>query len=310
MRKDFLSITDLTDDEIHEILELSKEIKQKQKSGESYQPLKGKTMAMIFQKPSARTRISFEVGMHQLGGYALYLGPNDVQIGKRESVSDIAKVISRYNDVIMARLFGHEDILELAEYSTIPVINGLTDLLHPCQIMADAFTILEKKSRIENLTIAYIGDGNNVCNSWLNLAARIPMRLNLGIPEGYDPDKEILSFAKKANLSQIQIFRNPKMAANNADVIYTDVWASMGQERETERRKLDFNNFQVDDALVSHAVDDCIVLHCLPAHRGDEISDSVIDGPKSVVFDQAENRMHVQKAILVKLFSNLKNATG
>ncbi|MCH8124721.1 ornithine carbamoyltransferase [candidate division KSB1 bacterium] len=310
MRKDFLAITDLTDDEIYEILELSKEIKQMQKNDVPYQPLKGKTMAMIFQKPSARTRISFEVGMYQLGGYALYLGPNDIQIGKRESVSDVAKVISRYNDVIMARLFGHEDILEMAEYSTVPVVNGLTDLLHPCQIMADVFTILEKKNKIENLTIAYIGDGNNVCNSWLNFAARIPIRLNLGIPEGYDPDKEILSLAKRANLSQIQIFRNPKMAANNADVIYTDVWTSMGQKKDSERRKLDFKNFQVDDSLVSHAEENSIVLHCLPAHRGDEISDSVIDGPKSVVFDQAENRMHVQKAILVKLFSNLKNTTG
>ena len=210
----------------------------------------------------------------------------------------------------MARLFGHEDILEMAEYSTVPVVNGLTDLLHPCQIMADVFTILEKKNKIENLTIAYIGDGNNVCNSWLNFAARIPIRLNLGIPEGYDPDKEILSLAKRANLSQIQIFRNPKMAANNADVIYTDVWTSMGQKKDSERRKLDFKNFQVDDSLVSHAEENSIVLHCLPAHRGDEISDSVIDGPKSVVFDQAENRMHVQKAILVKLFSNLKNTTG
>ena len=304
MQKDFLAITDLSADEIREILELSKELKQKQKKGETYQPLIGKTMAMIFQKPSTRTRISFEVGMYQLGGYALYLGPTDVQIGKRESVNDIAKVISRYNDVIMARLFGHEDIIELAEYSSVPVVNGLTDLLHPCQVMADIFTILEKKNKIEDLTIAYIGDGNNVCNSWLNLASRIPIKLNLGIPEGYDPDKEIFSIAKRANLSEIQIFRNPKMAANNADVIYTDVWASMGQEQESEQRQLDFKNFQVDDTLVSHADDDCIVLHCLPAHRGDEISDSVIDGPHSVVFDQAENRLHVQKAILVKLMSN------
>lgn len=301
MQKDFLAITDLNATEIREILELSRELKQKQKEGEVNQPLSGKTMAMIFQKPSARTRISFETGMYQLGGYALYLGPYDIQIGKRESVSDIARVISRYNDVIMARLFGHEDILELAEYSSVPVVNGLTDLLHPCQVMADIFTILEKKNKIEDLTIAYIGDGNNVCNSWLNLASRIPFKLNMGIPEGYDPDKEILSISKKANLSEIQIFRNPRMAANNADVIYTDVWASMGQEEEGDQRKLDFKNFQVNDALLSHADEDCIVLHCLPAHRGDEISDSVIDGPQSVVFDQAENRMHVQKAILVKL---------
>jgi len=304
VKKDFLSIADLTREEIFEILELAKELKDRQKRGEVFQPLKGKTMAMIFQKPSARTRISFEVGMYQLGGYALYLAPSDIQIGKREAISDIARVISRYNDVIMARLFGHEDILELAEYASIPVINGLTDLLHPCQIMSDAFTIIEKKGKIEGLTIAFIGDGNNVCNSWLNFASRVPITLNLGIPEGYDPDKEILSMAKKAGVSQIEIFRNPKMAAKSADVIYTDVWASMGQEKEAEQRKIDFKNYQVDDALVSVADDDCIVMHCLPAHRGEEITDSVIDGPHSVVFDQAENRLHVQKAILVKLLAS------
>ena len=303
MKKDFLAISDLTADGINEIFELTKEVKTKNNNGETYHPLTGKTMAMIFQKPSARTRISFETGMYQLGGYALYLGPNDVQIGKREAVSDIAQVISRYNDIIMARLFGHEDILEMAEYATVPVINGLTDLLHPCQIMADAYTIIEHKGKIEDQTIAYIGDGNNICNSWLNLALKIPFNLNLGIPEGYEPDKEILSMAKRANVSNIQIFHNPKLAAKNADVIYTDVWASMGQEKETERRKLDFTGFQIDDALVSHAKDDCIVLHCLPAHRGEEITDSVVDGPHSVVFDEAENRMHVQKAIIIKLMT-------
>jgi len=303
VRKDFLAISDLTTDEINGIFDLTKEIKAKNKNGETYHPLTGKTMAMIFQKPSARTRISFETGMYQLGGYALYLGPNDIQIGKREAVSDVGQVISRYNDIIMARLFGHEDILELAEYATVPVINGLTDLLHPCQILADAFTIIENKGKIENLTITYIGDGNNICNSWLNLAIKIPFTLNLGVPEGYEPDKEILSMAKRANVSNIQIFHNPKLAAKNADVIYTDVWASMGQEKEAERRKLDFSGFQIDDALVSHAHDDCIVLHCLPAHRGEEITDSVVDGPHSVVFDEAENRMHVQKAIIVKLMT-------
>jgi ornithine carbamoyltransferase len=303
VRKDFLAISDLSADEINEIFDLTKEVKAKNKQGEIYHPLTGKTMAMIFQKPSARTRISFETGMYQLGGYALYLGPNDVQIGKREAVSDIGQVISRYNDIIMARLFGHEDILEMAEYATVPVINGLTDLLHPCQILADAFTIIEHKGKIENQTIAYIGDGNNICNSWLNLALKIPINLNLGIPEGYEPDKEILSMAKRANVSNIQIFHNPKLAAKNADVIYTDVWASMGQEKEAERRKLDFTGFQIDDALVSHANEDCIVLHCLPAHRGEEITDSVVDGPHSVVFDEAENRMHVQKAIIIKLMT-------
>jgi len=303
VRKDFLSIADLTEDEIFDIFYKTKDLKTKLKNGEKYKPLQDKTMAMIFQKPSARTRISFETGMFKLGGYALYLGPNDIQIGKREAVSDVARVLSRYNDVIMARLFGHEDILELAEYSTIPVINGLTDLLHPCQIMADAFTIYEHKGKIEGITIAFIGDGNNICNSWLNFASKIPITLNLGIPEGYEPDKELLSMAKRSEVSKINIFHNPKLAAKNADVIYTDVWTSMGQEKESERRKEDFAGFQVDDALVSHANDDCIVLHCLPAHRGEEITDSVIDGPHSVVFDEAENRMHVQNAIMVKLLS-------
>ncbi|MCD6167193.1 ornithine carbamoyltransferase [candidate division KSB1 bacterium] len=303
MKKDFLSICDLSYDEIFEIFELSRELKARLKKGDEYQPLKGKTLAMIFQKPSTRTRVSFEVGMFQLGGHAVYLGPNDIQLGKREAVSDIARTISRYNDGIMARLFGHEDILELAEYANIPVINGLTDLLHPCQVLADAFTIWEKRGSLEELNIAFIGDGNNVCNSWLNLASKVPIHLSLGIPEGYDPDKEILSMAKKSNISEITIYRNPKMAVKNAEVIYTDVWTSMGQEKEAENRRQNFRNFQVDNKLVSYADPNCMVMHCLPARRGEEITDSVLDGPHSIVFDQAENRLHVQKAILIKLLT-------
>ncbi|HDI52402.1 MAG TPA: ornithine carbamoyltransferase [Bacteroidetes bacterium] len=303
MKKDFLSICDLSYDEIFEIFELSRELKARLKKGDEYQPLKGKTLAMIFQKPSTRTRVSFEVGMFQLGGHAVYLGPNAIQLGKREAVSDIARTISRYNDGIMARLFGHEDILELAEYANIPVINGLTDLLHPCQVLADAFTIWEKRGSLEELNIAFIGDGNNVCNSWLNLASKVPIHLSLGIPEGYDPDKEILSMAKKSNISEITIYRNPKMAVKNAEVIYTDVWTSMGQEKEAENRRQNFRNFQVDNKLVSYADPNCMVMHCLPARRGEEITDSVLDGPHSIVFDQAENRLHVQKAILIKLLT-------
>ncbi|RKY88412.1 ornithine carbamoyltransferase [candidate division KSB1 bacterium] len=303
MKKDFLSICDLSYDEIFEIFELSRELKARLKKGDEYQPLKGKTLAMIFQKPSTRTRVSFEVGMFQLGGHAVYLGPNDIQLGKREAVSDIARTISRYNDGIMTRLFAHEDILELAEYANIPVINGLTDLLHPCQVLADAFTIWEKRGSLEELNIAFIGDGNNVCNSWLNLASKVPIHLSLGIPEGYDPDKEILSMAKKSNISEITIYRNPKMAVKNAEVIYTDVWTSMGQEKEAENRRQNFRNFQVDNKLVSYADPNCMVMHCLPARRGEEITDSVLDGPHSIVFDQAENRLHVQKAILIKLLT-------
>ncbi len=303
VKRDFLAITDFSNEEILEIMELAKEMKKIQKSGKEYRPLKGKSMAMIFQKPSARTRVSFETGMYQLGGHAVYLSPNDIQVGKREAVADIARVLSRYNNLIMARLFGHEDILELAEYATVPVINGLTDLLHPCQVMSDVFTILEKKGSLENLRIAYIGDGNNVANSWLNMASRLPMNLVLGTPEGFEPDKEILSMAKKSGVSQIELYHNPKMAAKSADVIYTDVWASMGQEKEREIRREIFKEYQIDDDLLKLADDNAIVMHCLPAHRGEEITDSVIDGPHSVVFDQAENRLHVQKAIMVKLLS-------
>jgi len=302
-KRDFLAISDLSREEIFEIFDLTKDLKERQKRGEVYQPLKGKTLSMIFQKPSARTRVSFEVGMYQLGGHAIYLAPDDIQMGKRESVADIARVLSRYNDAIMARLFGHEDLLQLAEYATVPVINGLTDLLHPCQIMADLFTILEHKGRVEGLKVAYVGDGNNVANSWLNMASRIPLTLSMAIPEGYDPDKEILSMAKKAGVSEIDIFREPKEAVRMADVIYTDVWTSMGKEAEAEKRRLAFKKFQVDEALVKCAKEDCLVMHCLPAHRGEEITDSVIDGPHSIVFEEAENRLHVQKAILVKLMT-------
>jgi len=302
LSKHFLAISDFSKGEILEIFDLTEDLKSKQKNDEPHKLLEGKTLAMIFAKPSARTRVSFEVGMFQLGGHALYLGPNDIQIGKRESVGDISQVLSRYVDIIMARLFGHEDILELAKHATVPIVNGLTDLLHPCQIMADLFTIYEKKGRRDNLKIAYLGDGNNVTNSWINIASKIPMTLSLAIPEGYDPDDEILKSAMQSGISEIQIFRSPAEAVQNADVIYTDVWASMGQEAEAETRKIAFRNFQVNADLLKSAAADCLVMHCLPAHRGDEITNEVIDGPHSIVFDEAENRLHVQKAIMVKLF--------
>jgi len=302
LSKHFLAISDFSKGEILEIFDLTEDLKSKQKNDEPHKLLEGKTLAMIFAKPSARTRVSFEVGMFQLGGHALYLGPNDIQIGQRESVGDISQVLSRYVDIIMARLFGHEDILELAKHATVPIVNGLTDLLHPCQIMADLFTIYEKKGRRDNLKIAYLGDGNNVTNSWINIASKIPMTLSLAIPEGYDPDDEILKSAMQSGISEIQIFRSPAEAVQNADVIYTDVWASMGQEAEAETRKIAFRNFQVNADLLKSAAADCLVMHCLPAHRGDEITNEVMDGPHSIVFDEAENRLHVQKAIMVKLF--------
>ena len=303
MVKHFLSIADLTRYEIEDILNLAIELKGKQKRGEAEPLLKGKTLAMVFQKPSARTRISFEVGMFQLGGHALYLAPTDIGVGTREAVKDIARVLSRYNDGIMARLFGHEDIIEMAEYAAVPVINGLTDLLHPCQVMADVLTILEHRKTLENLKVAFVGDGNNLAHSWLNFASRYPMNLVLAIPEGYDPDADVLKNARDAGISEIEIYRDPKKAVKDADVIYTDVWASMGQEAEAAKRKIDFKNFQVNDDLMASARKDTYVMHCLPAHRGEEITDSVIESQNSIVFDEAENRLHAQKAVMVRLMA-------
>jgi len=301
VKRDFVHITDFSSAEIQELFELTAKMKAYVKEGKEYAPLKGKNMAMIFAKPSARTRISFETGMSQLGGHAIYLGPKDIGIGKREAVKDIARVISRYDDIIMARLFDHAHMLELAEYSTVPVINGLTDLNHPCQIMADIFTVLEHRKHLNDLKVAFVGDGNNVANSWINLAARLPMHFVLASPSGYDPDEGILKNARDAGISRIDIVRDPVEAVQDADVIYTDVWASMGQEDEAEQRRKDFMPYQVNSDLMAHAKQDVLVMHCLPAHRGDEITDEVLDGPNSIVFDEAENRMHVQKAIIVML---------
>ncbi len=306
MKKDFLSIADLTRQEIFEIFELSKELKQKTKNREEHHLLRGLSLAMIFAKPSARTRISFETGIYQLGGYALYLSPSDIGIGKREAVKDVAQVVSRYNDLIMARLFEHSHIEELAEYSSVPVINGLTDYNHPCQIMADAFTILEHLESLDGKKITYVGDGNNVANSWINFASRVPINLVICTPRDYEPDNTTFQNAQNAKLSSIEIVSDPVAAVKEADVVYTDVWASMGQETESEKRKKIFKAYQINEALLKHAKENVKVMHCLPAHRGDEITDAVMDGRHSIVFDEAENRMHVQKAIMVKLIQNLK----
>ena len=301
MKKDFLAITDLSTEEIHDMFILASDLKKKTKSGKKHHVLSGQTLAMIFQKPSARTRVSFEVGMFQLGGHALYLSPNDIGLGKRESVADIARVFSRYNDGIMARVFSHNDVLELGQYASVPVINGLSDLLHPCQVMGDMLTILEHRGNLEGLKLTYIGDGNNLANSWLNMASRISMQLHLAVPKGFDPDNDILTKAQESGCSEIKIFRDPKEAVQDVNVIYTDVWASMGQESEIEKRKKIFQDFQVNSQLSKNAKTDVKVMHCLPAHRGDEITDEVMDGPHSIVFDEAENRLHIQKAIMVSL---------
>lgn len=302
MKRDFLHITDFTTDEILEVLALSGELKKRIRRKEVFdKPFRGQTLAMIFAKPSARTRISFETGFYLLGGHALYLGPADIDMGKREPVKDIARVVGRYNDMIMARLFDHNHILELAEYSPVPVINGLTDFNHPCQVMADIFTVQEKLGRIDNLKIVYVGDGNNVVNSWLNLASRLSLHFVCACPEGYSPDAAMVEKAKQAGMSTIEISHDPMFAVKHADVIYTDVWASMGKKEELEERKAHFKDFQVNDALMAAAGEKAIFMHCLPAERGLETTDSVMESDASVVFEQAENRMHVQNAVMVKI---------
>tara|TARA_B110000438_G_scaffold71345_1_gene71612 strand:+ start:9745 stop:10665 length:921 start_codon:yes stop_codon:yes gene_type:complete len=301
MKRDFLHITDFTAEEIWETLELSKWIKAKLKKGEDYKPFAGKTMAMIFAKPSARTRVSFETGFFRLGGHALFLGPNDIGIGKRESVSDIANVLSRFNDMIMARLFEHNHILELAENASVPVVNGLTDFNHPCQIMADILTVYEHRGNLDDMKITYVGDGNNIVHSWLALAMRIPFHLTIACPEGYAPDEGMLKVAKEAGLSTIEISHEPMEAVKDADVIYTDVWASMGQKEEAEERRRRFEGFQINDDLMAATGKHTYFMHCLPAERGVEVTDSVCDADYSIMFDEAENRMHAQNAIMVKI---------
>lgn len=302
--KNLVSINDLNREEVAQILETSEMIKLRHYSHEEQPLLKGKVLGMIFQKPSLRTRVSFETGMIQLGGQAIYLGPGDIKLGEREATKDIARVLSRYVNGIMARTFSHEIILELAEHSSVPVINGLSNLLHPCQALGDLLTVKEKKGRLSNLKLVYIGDGNNVAHSLLFGAVKVGMDIILAVPKGYGPNSEIISLvkedAKKIN-TKVEIIHDPKEAVEGADVIYTDVWTSMGFEKEKEIRKEVFKPYQINQDLVNRAKDDVIVLHCLPAHRGEEITDEVIDGPHSVVIDQAENRLHAQKGILALL---------
>ncbi|RXZ83505.1 ornithine carbamoyltransferase [Paenibacillaceae bacterium] len=302
--RDFLSLVDYTPQELRYLIDLAIDIKKKQKAGEVYQPLKGKTLGMIFEKASTRTRVSFEVGMYQLGGHALFLSGNDLQIGRGETISDTAQVMSRYLDAIMIRTFAHRIVVELARGATIPVINGLTDMSHPCQAMADYQTVLEHKGRLEGLKIAYIGDGNNMVHSLLMGAAKLGLNMSVATPEGYEPDEDVIRLTKESAAetgSQIHVCHDPKEAIADADVVYTDVWASMGFEEEQKVREQAFANYQVNDSLVKYAKKDFLFLHCLPAHRGEEVSESVIDGNNSIIFDQAENRLHAQKAIMAAI---------
>ena len=301
MKKDFLHIDDWTREDILTTLDLAQEVKAKLKNRENYSPFKDHTLAMVFAKPSARTRVSFETGFFRLGGHALFLGPAEIDLGKREPVRDIARVLSGYNDLIMARLFDHSHIEKLAQYATVPVINGLTDYNHPCQIMADILTVQEHRGHLDDLKIAYIGDGNNIVHSWLRLAARIPFHLAVACPENYEPDPKTIKLAVQAGISEFEILRDPEKAAEAADVVYTDVWASMGQKHELEERKKLFKGYSITSELMSHAKSSALFMHCLPAQRGLEVTDEVMESRASIVFAQAQNRMHAQNAIMLKL---------
>ena len=299
--KHFLHLDDFTGEEILAMLDRAKSEKKRLQSGDrSFRPFEGKTLAMIFAKQSLRTRVSFETGFTLLGGNAIYLGPDDISIGTREATKDISRVLSRYNDIIMARLFSHDDIVELAEHANVPVVNGLTDYNHPVQILADALTIYETLGRLEGVKVVYVGDGNNIVHSWLNLAAVIPFHFVCVCPEDYTPDAETMRKAQEAGLSTIEISHDPVEGVKGADVIYSDVWASMGQKHEAEQRKKDFQGFQVNGEMMARTPN-AIFMHCLPAERGLECTDEVLEADNSVVFQQAENRMHAQNAIMLKL---------
>ncbi|ANB59729.1 ornithine carbamoyltransferase [Anoxybacteroides amylolyticum] len=304
--KDVLTLIDFSSEQIYELLAIAQQLKQKQQAGESYTPLVGKTLAMIFEKPSTRTRVSFEVGMTQLGGHALYLNSNDLQLGRGETIADTARVLAQYVDAIMIRTFAHQKIEELAEYADVPVINGLTDDDHPCQALADLLTIYEVKKQLKGIKLAYVGDGNNVAHALMIAAAKVGMDCAVACPVGYEPKEQYVTAAKEAAAktgATITVTHSPEEAVQAADVIYTDVWTSMGQEQESEQRLAVFQPFQVNSQLMKYAKDDYMFLHCLPAHRGEEVTADVIDSGHSYVFQQAGNRLHVQKAILVSLLS-------
>ncbi len=304
MRKDLVSIADLTPEDFQLIIDTAIGLKAELRQGGNRPILAGKVLGMIFQKPSLRTRVSFEVGMQQLGGHAMYLAPDEIQLGRRESVPDAARVLSRFVDGIMIRTFSHREVEILAEHAAVPVINGLSDFSHPCQALADLLTVYEKLGTLKGVNLAYVGDGNNVAHSLLLSAGLAGMNMSVGCPEGYQCDKGVVAIAQrsaKRSGCTLRFYTDPLEAVKGADVIYTDVWVSMGQEAEQQRRTRIFEPYRVDSRLVSLASPNVLVMHCLPAHRGEEITDEVIDGPHSVVLDQAENRMHAQKAVLALL---------
>jgi ornithine carbamoyltransferase len=304
MKKDLLSITSLDKQQIDGLLSLALRLKKAHKEGAPHLSLQGKTLGMLFEKPSTRTRVSFEVGMLQLGGHALYMGWRDTQLSREESVEDTARVLSRYLDGIVIRTFAQETIELFASHATIPVINGLTDLEHPCQILSDLMTIVEKKGDYQHLHIVYVGDGNNIANSWINASLTLGFNLRLACPRGYEPDRELVKKARSAAPSQIQFCEDPSEAVKEADIINTDTWVSMGQEDQRREKIEAFKNYQVNGTLLKLAQKDALVMHCLPAHRGEEITDEVADGEQAIIFDQAENRLHMQKAILERFLAH------
>jgi ornithine carbamoyltransferase len=301
-----VSVEQLSTVEVRDLLELAVELKDEWRKGGNRPVLAGKTLGMVFQKPSLRTRVSFEVGMSQLGGRAMYLSPQEIRLGQRESVADVARVLSRFVDGIMARVFDHADVEGLAAYASVPVINGLSDYVHPCQGLSDVLTIFEKRGALQGLVLAYVGDGNNVAHSLLFTGSKVGMEVRVSTPSGYEPSDEVVSkateFARETG-GRVVLDADPRSAVSGADIVYTDTWASMGQEDDREARLPRFQPYQVNGELLSLAKPDALVMHCLPAHRGEEITDEVIDGPQSAVLDQAENRMHLQKAILVTLMA-------
>ena len=303
MKKDLLKLLDLTSEDILEILDTADRLKAMKKAGIPHPFLEGKTLAMIFEKSSTRTRVSFETGIYQLGGNAIYLSDKDSQIGRNEPVQDTARVLSRFCDGIMIRTFAQEEVETLAKYASIPVINGLTDFCHPCQVLADLMTIREHKGKLEGLKLCYVGDGNNMANSWIEAAMYFPFQLNMAIAPGYEPDQQLLSLALQSG-AKIFLTHDPKLAVDGANYIYADVWASMGQESEQKKREEAFKGFCVDSELMSLAAPGVKLLHCLPAHRGEEVTDEVMESEASIVWDEAENRLHAQKAILEWVFSD------
>lgn len=290
----FLSLMDLSSDELKQLLNRGIELKRMQHAGEIFEPLKNKVLAMIFDKSSTRTRVSFETGMAQFGGHAVFLSPRDTQLGRGEPIEDTARVISSMVDGIMVRTFSHSSLETLAEYSSVPIINGLTDFVHPCQLLADMQCYIEHRGSIEGRTVTYVGDGNNMCHSYINAARLLDFKLNVACPNGYEPDAELVKLAG----DRVEITNDPIAAAENSDLLVTDVWASMGQEEEQKIREKAFADFQINENLMKHATKDALFMHCLPAHRGEEVSAGVIDGPQSVVWDEAENRLHAQKALM------------